>query len=47
MYMKGNIYPIVIDDNVPMYVELGRNILLMAEGANNTMWGPLLEKAYS
>lgn len=47
MYMKGNLYPIVIDDKVPMYTELGKTILLMAEGVNNTMWGPLLEKAYS
>jgi len=47
MYMKGKIYPIIIDDKVPMYTELGKNILLMAEGVNNTMWGPLLEKAYS
>jgi hypothetical protein len=47
MYMKGNLYPIRIDDKVPMYTELGKTILLMAEGVNNTMWGPLLEKAYS
>ena len=46
-YMKGNIYPVEIDDKVPMYTELGKTIMLMAEGVNNTMWGPLLEKAYS
>ena len=46
-YMKGNTYPIIIDDKVPMYTEMGRTILFMAQGVNNTMWGPLLEKAYS
>ena len=30
-----------------MYSELGINIFFTAEGLNNTMWGPLLEKAYA
>lgn len=47
MYMKGNIYPLQISDSVPMLTELGMTNLLMSEGVNNTMWGPLIEKAYA
>lgn len=47
MFAKGSYYKIDIDDTVPMYNEINTNLFVMAEGVNNTMWGPLLEKAYA
>ena len=43
----GKNFTIEIDDTVPVYSELGVDLFLSAEGLNNTMWGPLLEKSYA
>lgn len=40
---------VAVDDTVPMHKvsSEGVSYMLMADGVNNTMWGPLLEKAYA
>jgi hypothetical protein len=47
MYVKGNYYNVDVDSTVPMFKSIDNSLVIMAEGLNNTMWGPLLEKSYA
>lgn len=48
MYALGKAYEIVIDDTVPVYKPVAtQSYFVMAEGVNNVMWGPMLEKGFA
>lgn len=47
MYVKGNYFNVDVDSTVPMFKSIDNSLIIMAEGLNNTMWGPLLEKSYA
>lgn len=48
MNAVGSKYNINVTDTVPLYnMDAENRFMLMADGGNNTMWGPLVEKAYA
>lgn len=47
MNALGQKYMVAVDDRIPVHADKQDKYVLMADGVNNTMWGPLLEKAYA